>query len=52
MNQLFGSLWTQSATADESLAELETRMQKTMDHRARRWQRMEATLLKEWEKTP
>ena len=49
MNQAFGRIWTQTATTDEALSDVQIRMQETFDHRARRWQRMEKTLLNEWE---
>ncbi len=50
MRQAFGSVWTQTATTEEVLSEVQIRMQENFDHRARRWKRMEETLLTEWEK--
>jgi len=50
MNQAFGRIWTQTSSPTEALSDVQTRMQESFDHRARRWDRMENTLLTEWEK--
>lgn len=50
MTQAFGRVWTEKATAGESLDEVQQHVQQAFDHQQRRWERISEKLTKEWDK--
>ena len=52
MKNAVGRVWAGKAGAEEALAEVQSRQQKSLDHRMERWSRQETSLNREWNKQP
>jgi ABC-type glycerol-3-phosphate transport system substrate-binding protein len=50
MTQAFGRVWTEKATARESLDEVQQHVQQAFDHQQKRWERISEKLTKKWDK--
>ena len=52
MRNAVGRVWAGKAGAEEALADVQSRQQKSLDHRMERWGRQETSLNREWNKQP